>query len=363
MPVCISPNGLPTYTTPEAPRRIYVGTIQGVAVVENGGQGWELSEIQLPETHISSLFYDEMGHGLFAGVHGHGLHFSADDGATWEPRSSGLTVDHVYSLGGVRGPDGLTLYAGTQPAHLYQSSDEGISWTELSSLQGVPGIDRWSFPGPPHEGHVKAITVDPRDPGVMYIGIEQGALLKTRDGGRTWSELDQFSSDAHKNYKDIHKILLRPSNPDELFFSGGEGIFYSADAGETFAQLTDRDSRLGYPDQLLFAPNDETVLFAAGAAHDPSFWFESRQAESIVMRSFDSGRTWQPANSGLPDPMRANIEAMTIAASGDEFVIFIATTDGELYQSADGGESWALLTSHLPPISKVEHYLPLQPAS
>jgi photosystem II stability/assembly factor-like uncharacterized protein len=363
MPVCISPNGLSTYSTPHAPDRLYVGTIKGVAVVEREGQDWQLMQVQLPETHISSLLYDETSRGLFAGVHGHGLHFSSDDGATWERRTRGLTVDHVYSLGGARGPDGLVLYAGTQPAHLYRSSDDGATWNELASLRGVSGIDRWSFPGPPHEGHVKAITVDPRDQDVIYIGIEQGALLKTTDGGRTWFELDQFSSEEHKNYKDIHKVLLRPSNPDELFFSGGEGIFYSADAGETFEQLTDRDSRLGYPDQLLFAPNDESVLFAAGAAHDPSFWFESRRAESIVMKSLDSGRTWQPANSGLPDPMRANIEAMTIAGSGDEFVIFIGTTDGELYQSADGGESWALMISHLPPISKVEHYLPLQPAT
>ena len=81
------------------------------------------------------------------------------------------------------------------------------------------------------------------------------------------------------------------------------------------------------------------------------------------MRSRDAGRTWEPASRGLPENMRANIEAMSVASYPGGFSLFAGNTDGEVFCSKDGAENWTLIASGLQPISKGGHYQPLQAAA
>ncbi|HLG69371.1 MAG TPA: glycosyl hydrolase [Chloroflexota bacterium] len=361
-PVCLSPNGRNVLHQSEPVTRLLVGTIDGVAIVERAGESapWHAAGHQLAGKHVSSLLWEPKSGSLFAGIHGHGLYFSADGGDSWELRTSGMDVDHVYCLASVEQDGKVAIYAGTEPAHLYRSFDLGRSWEELASLRQVPGVEKWNFPAPPHIGHVKSIAFDPRDVRVMYAGIEQGALLKSLDGGQTWRELTGWWREDEKNYKDVHRCLLRASNPDEVYFSGGEGLNYSPDAGGTWEHLTDNTFRIGYPDQLVFSPFDDRTLFMAGSSHDPSFWRDSHQARSTVVRSRDCGRTWEPCSTGLPDPMRPNLEAMSVVIRDGAYTLFIADTDGDVYCSDDEGGHWSALASRLGPVSKMNHYERLQ---
>lgn len=162
------------------------------------------------------------------------------------------------------------LYLGTEPVGLYRSEDGGQSWTDLAAVRTAPMHERWQFPSPDHDPHLKTLTVDPRDAAVVYAGVEQGALLKTTDGGQTWRDLDQFVDYDHFVYKDIHQVTLRPGNPDEVVITTGLGIFRSADAGESWTQLTDSSFRIGYPDQLVYAPDDaQRMLPVAGGFATP----------------------------------------------------------------------------------------------
>ena len=83
----------------------------------------------------------------------------------------------------------------TEPAHLYRSHDLGGTWEELPALRRVDVHDKWSFPAPPHLAHVKHIAFDPRDSQRMFVCIEQGALLRSDDGGESFREL-QFQDRA-----------------------------------------------------------------------------------------------------------------------------------------------------------------------
>jgi hypothetical protein len=74
------------------------------------------------------------------------------------------------------------------------------------------------------------------------------------------------------------------------------------------------------------------------------------------MRSRDGGRTWETCGRGLPDNLRANVEAMSLAAYPGGFSLFAGTTDGEMYGSDDRGETWTLIARELDAISKVGHY-------
>ncbi|MBV9121358.1 MAG: glycosyl hydrolase, partial [Chloroflexi bacterium] len=256
------------------------------------------------------------------------------------------------------------LYAGTEPAAVFRSDDYGESWHERPALRSVPNTDKWMFPSPPHKAHVKTLTIHPTDPRTILAGVEQGALLESRDAGESWHELDAFSTPEDRSYKDIHQVHFRPSNSDELYLTTGPGLYHSTDRGQTWEQLTRSVDgfRLGYPDHLIFAPHDDRVLFMSGAEEDPGTWRESHRANATILRSTDGGKDWILASGGLPSHMRANIEAMSIVTTAKRFYLFAGTTDGTVFYSDDGAENWQQVISGLPPISKSRHYVNLQAA-
>ncbi len=359
--VCLSPNGPNVAELDAPPTRLLVATIRGVGVIErkDAGDDWTLAARALEQSHISSLAIVPGKPGIFAGAHSGGLFYS-DDGAHWEKRMNGLGIDHVYSLSCRKAGDEVSLYAGTEPASLFTSRDLGLNWTELPALRNMPGADKWTFPPPPHLAHTKSLTFDRRDPGCFYACVEQGALLKTTDGGASWRELDSYYRSDDKWYRDIHKLISMPSNPDELFMSSGMGLYHSTDAGETWEKLTDTNFRIAYPDHILLSPLDENTMIMSGSATDPSAWRKSHMAHSVVMTSRDRGRTWALSSKGFPETRRANIEAMCVASWPGGFSVFVGDTDGAVWSSEDSAQSWTLVANGLAPVSKAGHFRFLQ---
>ena len=358
MLVCLSTNGPLVYRGGTPPVRLLVATLDGIVIVERSSldQPWRITGSALEGKHVSSLMFEPQHRGLFAGIHDGGLYFSPDKGTTWEPRSNGLTIEHVFSLGYVTELESVALYAGTEPVSLFSSNDYGKTWRELPALARVPGSDKWSFPGPPQIPHTKSFAFDPRDAKTFYACIEQGALLKTVDAGVSWHEIDSYSRADDVWYRDVHRLTLRPSNADEFFLTTGVGLYHSTDAGTNWRHLTDRSFRIGYPDHLVFSPSDDRVMFMSGAVLDPTSWRRSKQAKGTVLRSRDLGRNWEPANDGLPVDARANIEALCLYSYPGGFSLFAGNTEGEVYCSEDAGERWSRIASGLKPISKGGHY-------
>jgi photosystem II stability/assembly factor-like uncharacterized protein len=301
--------------------------------------------------------------GLYAGIHRGGVFFSPDAGQTWEPRSNGLTIEHVYSLVSAVEDGKPVVYAGTEPPSLFRSADEGRTWDELPGWRDMPGMDKWVFPMPPKIPHAKTLAVDPRDPKTLYVGVEQAGLFTTSDGGQTWRELDSYSKPDDKSYRDVHQIALRPNHPDEIYMTTGMGLYRSLDRGETWINLTYREGfRIGYPDRLIFSPLDDRTMYMCGAFSNPGTWISLHRANPTVLVSRDLGASWQPASNGMPDPMTANLEAMSLYAAPGGFSMFVGATNGNVYTSDDGGENWRLI-GDFAPVSKVDHYRLLLPGA
>lgn len=357
MTVCLSTNGQLVFDEPAVPTRLIVATLNGAQRLERARPGapWRRAGRALEGRHVSALLVEPDRGAIFAGVHDGGLYRSDDDGASWQRHSAGLSIEHVFSLAMARETGGVALYAGTEPASLFVSRDRGASWQELPAIRQVPGTETWMFPGPPHIPHTKALAVDPRDPKHIYAAIEQGALLVTDDGGARWRQITSYDRPDDLWHHDIHRVVLRPSNPDEVFMTTGNGLYHSRDAGQSWDHVTDVRFRIGYPDHLVFAPGDETTLFLSGAQNDPTIWRRTKRAGGTVYRSRDGGQSWTRAARGLPDS-RANIEAMCVAGYPGGYSLFVGTTDGEVYTSDDAGENWMRIGSDLTPISKGAHY-------
>ena len=247
MSICLSHAGTATYKSESPSTRLLVGTANGVSVIEReSSREWRVAEKSLDGCHISTLFVEPASGLLFAGVYKKGLFASADSGKSWEQRDQGLDEKDVYCINAACAEHGVVrLYVGTQPARLFESDDLGATWRELTALAAIPSAAEWTFPAPPHHAHVKNIAVDPRNPEIIYAGVEVGGLFKSADGGRSWRELRGF-------YADVHRLAIRPSTPDCIYLCTGDGLYRSGDGGENWEHLTTNAMRIAYPDPCLF---------------------------------------------------------------------------------------------------------------
>ncbi|MDB5699523.1 MAG: hypothetical protein JWN69_2327 [Alphaproteobacteria bacterium] len=351
----LSPNGVDLYALAGPPDALFLATMDGVLTLRRGSGGYRTTQHGLGGIHVGSLIYDAAGGGLFAGSHGDGLHRSLDGGQSWQRRGEEIEAQNIFTLGWDQKASPLTLFAGTEPPYLYRSRDYGESWQELSGLRDVPSRAKWNFPAPPHIAHVKHVTTDPRDSNVLYVCVEQGALLKSVDGGASFFELD-FQDENYIHNKDTHRIVFDPDDPDRIYVDGGDGIAVSENAGRTWRRIADREMRVGYPDQLYVSPEPDRTLYVAGGGAPPNVWRQTGDALSTILRSRDGGRTWEQFGEGLPHSLAGNIEAVTLGHWPGGFALFAGTTDGEVFASLDRGETWSCIARGLPPISKCIHH-------
>jgi photosystem II stability/assembly factor-like uncharacterized protein len=355
MTISVSPNGKNHYETSAPAEVVLVATINGIVALERSGGEWRETRRMLEDKHIGSLAIEPTRGIIFAGAHKGGLWASEDDGETWERRDTGIETDDIYGLNCVQAGDEMRIYAGTEPAHLYVSTDFGKSWTDLPSLLDVPSRDKWTFPGPPHQGHVKNIAFDPIDPNTIYAAVEVGGAFKSTDAGKTWTEMSGF-------YEDVHRLMTVAGRPNDVYMATGRNLYHSTDKGGTWDLMPLPENRIAYPDALVILPRQPDVMFTAGASNTPGRqWGASGDADAAIARTRDAGRTWEYLSGGLPGHLRGNIEGMTMNVFPGGFELFAGTTDGDVFFGENEGDSWSTIAQDLPPVSKGGHYRPLRP--
>jgi hypothetical protein len=348
--VALSPNGVDEYRLPSEPDELLVATKGGVIRLCRAGDRWREAERSLGGLHVSCLLTGLDGGVSYAGSHGDGV-FRYSNATGWVECSAGLESRNVYSLSYRNVGNRAEIYAGTEPAYVYRRFDDAREWTEVTSLRTIPGRDAWTFPPPPHVAHAKHVDFDPRDNRHYFVSIEQGALLKTEDDGVSFRQL--FFEDGSYIYgNDVHRVVINPLNPDELYLSGGDGITRSQDGGATWRHVATPTMRVAYPDATFCSPFEDGVLFTAGAGGRPGLWRKSGNADATIVRSDDHGNTWTAVD--LP-ALRGNIEAMTLVSWPRNFGFFAGTTDGDVFASFDSGVTWSNIASGLPPLSKGVH--------
>ncbi|HZT07482.1 MAG TPA: hypothetical protein VFC51_10670, partial [Chloroflexota bacterium] len=342
--ITISPNGRNFYEQDSAATELLVGTADGIVVLTRSGPGeeWQEKRRELRGNHIESLVVEPTRGAILAGTGKSGVWASDDGGQTWERRSDGIASERIFALNYVQAGDELRLYAGTEPAELYVSTDLGRHWRHLPALRDVPSVSEWTFPGGDHLAHVKTIAFHPQDPNTIYVGVEVGGAFKSTDAGETWRELNGGGF-----YVDVHRLMVAPGRPNDVFMSTGRGIYHSVDAGEGWEKLPlpgveGHDGRsasdgIYYPDGLVMLPQRPEVMFTAGANAAPPYWGKSPGgAHARVARSRDGGRSWEYV-SGYPSG-RANIEAVTMNVFPGGYGLYVGTTDGEVFMSEDEGD-------------------------
>jgi photosystem II stability/assembly factor-like uncharacterized protein len=353
--------------------------------------GWETFHMAVDLRHDPPLLYAAANNPWW----GPSVARSADGGKTWDqrttglgfPKDMGLAIQNVwYVQPGPVGEPGV-VYAGTQPPGLFRSDDWGVSWAPVESLTRhefrafYQGIGEAPDTGSP----LHSIEIDPRDPKRMYVAISGGGSYLTRDGCKTWelfshhampSELrkemfvSQQLSDVPAGVDpaavwDMHKFVLDTKAPDRLWTQAHTGVFRSDDAGATWEDVTPPRLDMvvrpaaptpglyefhGFPIAVTQREPDGVYLLPLQADD-----FRVCPGQLTIYRTRDRGKTWQALTEGLPGPgdyQSAYRERMDTDGLDPEG-IYLGTSNGQTYASADGGDHWQRLPGTVPPVLSV----------
>lgn len=260
---------------------------------------------------------------IYVGCRGGGLVGSRDGGRSWQ--RADLPEADVFSVA-VSAADGA-VYAGTEPSRLFRSRDAGESFEELSALQEIPSRDRWSFPPRPWTSHVRWIAPDPHRAERLLVGIELGGLMVTDDDGAS------FTDHRPGAQPDVHALAWHPMVEGRAYEAGGGGAAWSRDGGWTWEAVDEGRDR-HYVWALAPDPQDPDCWFVSAAPGARRAHGEGPAGAAIYRWSGEG--PWEPLAGGLPDPL----ESMPYALSATGSHLFAGLGDGQIYGSADRGETW-----------------------
>jgi photosystem II stability/assembly factor-like uncharacterized protein len=263
---------------------------------------------------------------LYAGTIKAGVLRSRDGGATWRPVNDGLDKTEVWWL--AQHPVTGDLWAGVSPAAMYKSTDQGDHWRECEQIQALPRRAEWSFPPPPHIPHVKHIDLRPDDPDDVIAAVEEGWLIRTTDGGATWTNLTNGSE------FDSHTAYFAPGSAEVILSTSGSGVYRSEDGGATFVESQAGLDRRYMAHLALHTARPE-VVYTAAAAVPPPGWSRPEGAQSAFYRSDDRGKTWRRLVDGVPERLAAAPRAVASDPTEPD-TVYVGMTDGTLWVTEDG---------------------------
>lgn len=281
---------------------------------------------------------------VYVGTFDQGLYRSLDGGATWAG-VEGLPERRVLAVAisqSHRERGRPAVYAGTEPSQLYRSVDDGATWERFPGLTALPSAPTWSFPPRPWTSHVRWIAPHYHDPNLLFVGIELGGVMRSRDGGQTWEDRKPGS------YHDAHALATHPAAPGRVYEASGGGVALSDDAGASWTPVDDGMDR-HYVWALAVDPADPDLWYVS-ASHGPrQAHGRDGNAQAVLYRKHDDA-PWEPLGgdeSGLPRPL-ATMPYALLTLRDRPGVVVAGLQDGELLLSADAGAHWRRLELKFP---------------
>jgi len=380
--------------------RVLVGTRKGAFLLTADGKrdrwdisgphfaGWEIYHMKGSPAEPNRLYASQS-----TGWFGQLVQRSNDGGKTWEPVGNKFAYDGVPGThqwyDGTPHPwefkrvwhlepslsDPDTVYAGIEDAAIFRTTDGGKSWHELAGLRGHGSGPRWQ----PGAGGLclHTIILDPSNAKRIFIAISAAGAFRTDDGGESWKPItrglrsvylpDPTAEVGHC----VHHIAMHRLRPGVLFMQKHWEVMRSDDAGDSWRDVSGNlpGDQVVHPDKEgntrkfdlkgfgfvidVHAHEPETVYVVPIKSDSQHFPPEGKLR---VYRSRTGGYEWEPLGKGLPEAdCYVNVlrDAMAVD-SLDKCGVYFGTTGGQVYASADAGESWAPIVRDLPAVLSVE---------
>jgi photosystem II stability/assembly factor-like uncharacterized protein len=362
--------------------RVLVGTRKGAFILSADGKrkawdvsgphfgGWEMYHLKGSPVDPNRIYASQC-----SGWFGQQVQRSDDGGQSWEPVGNEFAYDGVPGThqwyDGTAHPwefkrvwhlepsltDPDTVYAGIEDAALFRSTDAGKSWSELSGLRKHGSGPKWQ----PGAGGMclHSILLDPQDANRIYIAISAAGAFRSDDGGITWQPINKG---LHSEYIPdptaevghcVHHIAMHPSRPNVLYMQKHWDVMRSDNAGDSWYEVSGN------------LPTDFGFVIDVHAHQPETIYVVPIKSDSLhyppegqlrVYRSRSGGNEWEPLSKGLPQSnCYVNVlrDAMAVDRLEDCGVYF-GTTGGQVYASPDGGDTWSAIVRDLPAVLSVE---------
>jgi photosystem II stability/assembly factor-like uncharacterized protein len=362
--------------------RVLVGTRKGAFILTSDARrdrwdisgphfaGWEIYHVKGSPADPDRLYASQSSDWF-----GQVIHRSNDGGKTWAPVGNQFVYDgdpgtHQWYDGtqhpwefkrvwylepSLTDPD--TVYAGVEDAALFRSGDGGQTWQELPGLREVKG-NLWQ----PGAGGMCLHTIlqDPNDPSRIYIAISAAGAFRSDDGGQSWrpvnnglkSEYELPDPNAEVGHC-VHNIAMHPSRPGVLFMQKHWDVMRSDDAGDSWYEISGNlPTDFGFP--IAVHAHEPDTIYVVPIKSDSEHY--PPDGKLRVYRSRTGGNEWEALTKGLPQSnCYVNVlrSAMTVD-SLDPCGVYFGTTGGQVYASADSGDSWTPIVRDLPAVLSVE---------
>ncbi len=250
-----------------------------------------------------------------------------------------------------------TVYGGVEDAAIFKTTDGGKSWQELPGLRGHGTGPKWQ----PGAGGMclHTIILDPKNPGRIVIAISAAGAFRSDDGGKNWKPINrglrsQYIPDPSAEVGHcVHHIAMHRDHPNRLFMQKHWDVMSSGDAGDNWNEVSGNlPTDFGFVIDV-HAHEPETI-YVIPIKSDGEHYVPD--AKLRVYRSRTGGNDWEPLTKGLPqDNCYVNVlrDAMAVD-SLDKCGIYFGTTGGQVYCSADAGDTWSPIVRDLPAVLSVE---------
>ncbi|WP_117210170.1 WD40/YVTN/BNR-like repeat-containing protein [Allorhizocola rhizosphaerae] len=350
---------------------LMIGTAKGLFLARRDrvGDAWQISVPHFPMTAVYAVGIDQRDGAtprLLAGIDsshfGPSVAVSDDLGGCWRepeeapvafPKDTETTLTRVWALQPGPASEPGVVWAGSQPSALFRSTNGGSSFELVRALWDHPHRPQWGagFGGQA----IHTILPHPTDPQRVVVAMSTGGVYRTTDGGATWAPGNTgikayFMPDQFPEFGQcVHKVTRDAGDPERLYAQNHHGVYRSDDDGQTWQSIADGlPSDFGFP--IVAHPRRPGTIWNFPLQADSSRFPVDNKCQ--VFRSDDAGKTWQAQSYGLPTaPFYATVlrDAMCVD-NADPVGVYFGSRTGEVFASADEGESWAQVAAHLPDV-------------
>ena len=268
-----------------------------------------------------------------------GPYRSIDSGASWErPNFPDRDVDIYAMTYHPTRPN--VLYAGAAPVALYRSEDGGDSWKKMPAARAPKNCDM-DFPV-----RVIRMAIDPSRPDDIYLALEVDGVIRSTDGGETFTDVSgpliELAKEPHLKSKigssmdsegmlDSHCIAVSPASPGQPILAVRIGLFRAQDRGASWHDMkVGRFSPLTYARDVCVSPHNPRTLYACLST-------AARSNDGTLYRSDDLGETWRRFDHGIK--AEGTMTCVTVSRA-DPKRIYCVSRVGQVFGTEDEGATW-----------------------